>query len=148
MATGAVGETALRPRQRARRLALLALFEAEFPPQRAEAALERLLRDETVPGTVAAQARSIVAGVEDKRAALDAEIARWAPAIPVAELGRIERSILRSALFEVLYSAAVPSGTIRDSVSLARIYAGDAASRLVGGVLRSVTRPSVEGDKG
>jgi transcription termination factor NusB len=53
----------------------------------------------------------------------------------------VERTILRSALFEVLYSAATPSGeTIHDAVSLARIYAGDAARRLVNGVLGSVSR--------
>ena len=37
----------------------------------------------------------------------------------------------------------VPSGeTIHDAVSLARTYAGDAARRLVNGVLGSVSRPS------
>ena len=61
--------------------------------------------------------------------------------IPVSELGRVERTILRSAMFEVLYSAATPSGeTIHDAVSLARTYAGDAARRLVSGVLASVSR--------
>jgi len=74
-------------------------------------------------------------------AELDARIAAEAPLIPVAELGRVERTILRSALYEVLYSAATPSGdTMRDAVSLARIYAGDAARRLVNGVLGSVSR--------
>ena len=78
-----------------------------------------------------------------RRVDLDAEIARLAPIIPVTELGRVERTILRSALFEVLYSAATPSGeTIHDAVSLARTYAGDAARRLVNGVLGSVSRPS------
>ena len=44
-------------------------------------------------------------------------IATEAPLIPVPELGRVERTILRSALFEVLYSAATPSGeTMRDAV--------------------------------
>ena len=88
-------------------------------------------------------ARQIVAGVLERRVELDAEIARLAPVIPVSELGKVERSILRSALYEVLYSAATPSGeTIHDAVSLARTYAGDAARRLVNGVLGSVTRPS------
>ena len=76
----------------------------------------------------------------EHRAELDAEIARHAPAIPVSELGIVERTILRSAIYEVLYSAATPSGeTIHDAVSLARTYAGDAARRLVNGVLGSVS---------
>jgi N utilization substance protein B len=125
----------------ARRLALLALFEDEFRPAQARAALERLVVEKGSPAEVRAHALAIVDGVLDNRAALDAEIARLAPAIPVTELGRVERTILRSALFEVLYSAATPSGeTIHDAVSLARIYAGDAARRLVNGVLGSVSR--------
>lgn len=134
---------------RARRLALLALFEAEFPPQRAESALDRLAVEWGSDPDVVDRARAIVIGVACHRDALDAQITARAPRIPVAELGRVERSILRGALFEVLYSAAIPgAGTIRDAVSLARIYAGDSAARLVGGVLRGVARPEPEGDEG
>jgi N utilization substance protein B len=94
-----------------------------------------------VPSDARQHAAAIVHGVTEHRSELDARIAFEAPLIPVAELGRVERTILRSALYEVLYSAATPSGeTMRDAVSLARIYAGDAARRLVNGVLGSVSR--------
>lgn len=127
----------------ARRLALMALFEAEFRPTTAVQILERLAADRGVSAAVATHAASIVSGVADHRAALDDTIAHYAPAIPVSELGRVERTILRSALFEVLYSAATPAGeAINDAVSLARTYAGDAARRLVNGVLGNVTRSS------
>jgi N utilization substance protein B len=125
----------------ARRLALLALFEDEFRPGSAEAALERLYEERAVSPEVRDHASRIVHGVVEHRRDLDARIAAEAPLIPVPELGRVERTILRSGLYEVLYSAATPSGeTMRDSVSLARIYAGDAARRLVNGVLGSVSR--------
>ena len=131
---------------RARRLALLALFEAEFRPTHAESALDRLAGERDIPADVVAHARSIVGGVEAHRSELDALIGQKAPAIPVDELGKVERTILRIALFEVLYSAATPSGeAISDAVSLARIYAGDAARRLVNGVLGSVSRSSGRG---
>jgi DNA-binding NarL/FixJ family response regulator len=82
-------------------------------------------------------------GIEATRQLAGADVA---DPIPVDELGRVERTILRSALYEVLYSAATPSGeVIRDSVALARIYAGDAARRLVNGVLGSVSRSSAGG---
>ncbi len=125
----------------ARRIALLALFEEEFRPGQAGSALERLAEEKDLPDDVRQHAASIVHGVAEHRSELDARIAAEAPLIPVAELGRVERTILRSALYEVLYSAATPSGeTMRDAVSLARIYAGDAARRLVNGVLGSVSR--------
>ena len=127
----------------ARRLALLALFEDEFRPGSAEEALGRLAAERDVPDEVRAHAAMIVDGVSENRADLDQRIAAVAPLIPVPELGRVERTILRSAIYEVLSSAATPSGeTMRDAVSLARIYAGDAARRLVNGVLGSVSRSS------
>jgi N utilization substance protein B len=133
----------------ARRLALLALFEEEFRPAQALAALDRLAAEKGAPASVVDHARDIVAGVLAKRVELDAEIARLAPLIPVSELGNVERTILRSALYEMLYSAATPSGeTIHDAVSLARTYAGDAARRLVNGVLGSVSRSSASAASG
>ena len=127
----------------ARRIALLALFEDEFQPGHAETALERLAVERAIPDEVREHAARIVAGASAHREELDARIAAEAPLIPVPELGRVERAILRSALFEMLYSAATPSGEpMRDAVSLARIYAGDAARRLVNGVLGSVSRSS------
>ncbi len=130
----------------ARRLALLALFEDEFRPAQALAALSRLVEEQETAEDVAAHARQIVGGVLEHRADLDERIAAFAPAIPVTELGKVERTILRSALWEVLYSAATSSGeTIHDAVSLARTYSGDAARRLVNGVLGSVARSSPGG---
>jgi transcription antitermination protein NusB len=128
---------------------MLALFEEEFRPEQAAAALERLAEEKRARSDVLEHARQIVDGVLARRPELDAEIMRHAPAIPVSELGRVERTILRSALFEVLYSAATPSGeTIHDAVALARTYAGDAARRLVNGVLGSVLRSSGSGASG
>ena len=131
------------PGMQARRLALLALFEDEFRPGIAAEALERLSSEREVSEEVRAHAADILAGVARHRSELDARIEAEAPLIPVRELGRVERTILRSALYEVLYSAATPAReTMRDAVSLARIYAGDAARRLVNGVLGSVSRSS------
>ena len=127
----------------ARRLALFALFEDEFRPGIAAEALERLSIEREVSEEVRRHAADILAGVAEHRSELDARIEAEAPLIPVPELGRVERTILRSALYEVLYSAATPAReTMRDAVSLARIYAGDAARRLVNGVLGSVSRSS------
>ena len=134
------------PAFQARRLALLALFESEFHTTPATAALDRLAAERDSTPDVVEHARRIVEGVEARLPALDARIAREAPEIPVSELGRVERTIMRSALFEVLYSAATPPGEpIRDAVALARIYAGDAARRLINGVLGSVSRSSSGG---
>jgi transcription antitermination protein NusB len=125
---------------------MLALFEEEFRPDAAMEALERLAGEEAMAPAVLEHARSIVAGVHDRVADLDAAIAIHAPVIPVSELGRVERTILRGAAWEVLYSAATSAReTIRDAGSLAGTYAGEAARRLVNGVLRSIAAASGRG---
>lgn len=125
---------------------MLALFEDEFRPTAAMSALERLGEDEGIESEVLEHARSIVAGVLAQAPELDMEIATYAPAIPVSELGRVERTILRSAVWEMLYSAATSTReTNRDAVSLAGTYAGEAARRLVNGVLRSIAGASGRG---
>ncbi len=125
---------------------MLALFEDEFRPTAAMSALERLGDDEGTDAEVVEHARLIVAGVLAQAPALDVEIATYAPVIPVSELGRVERTILRSAVWEMLYSAATSTReTIRDAVSLAGTYAGEAARRLVTGVLRSIANASGRG---
>lgn len=122
---------------------MLALFEADFGATTVGPALERLTAERGLDPEVAAHARRLVAGVAAHAAEIDARIAVLAPQIPVPELGRVERAILRSAIYEVLYSAATSGPeAIRDAVVLARIYAGDAARRLVNGVLGHVSRSS------
>jgi transcription termination factor NusB len=125
---------------------MLALFEEEFRPAAATEALARLGDEEgTDPATLEHAAR-IVSGVLGRMPELDAEIGGRAPLIPVSELGRVERTILRSATWEVLYSAAAPArDTIRDAETLAATYAGEAARRLVNGVLRSIAAASGRG---
>ena len=59
----------------ARRLALLALFEEEFRPGSAEAALERLVAEREVPDDVRDHAARLVEGVSEHRDALDRRIA-------------------------------------------------------------------------
>ena len=54
---------------------------------------------------------------------------------------RIDRSILRCGLGEVLHSrAAMPAEAIAAWTALARIYSGEPARRLVNGVLGSAHR--------
>ena len=85
--------------------------------------------------------RSLLAIAEERRPELDALAARLAPAFPLATMTRIDRSILRCGLGEVLHSrAAMPAEAIAAWTALARIYSGEPARRLVNGVLGSAHR--------
>jgi len=127
-----------------RRLALSALFEAEFGQHTALKALERELAAEGVTGPAADLARQIVRAVVAERESLDAQIERLAPQYPVVSLARIDRALLRSAIAELLHCATPARVSIAEWVELARTYSGEPARRLVNGVLGRVAGKAAE----
>ena len=125
----------------ARRLALGAVFEADFGQHTATSILERRMTEEGTADDAAFLARQIVAAVVDRRDQIDAQIEQLAPRYPVVQLARIDRALMRSAMAELLHSPATPpSVAIAEWVELARTYSGEPARRLLNGVLGRVAR--------
>ncbi len=137
---GARGDL-VRSRRAARRLALMALFEAEFGQRTAPTILERHLGETEGDVETARYARHLVAAAVANRDRIDARIAAAAPQYPVVTLARMDRVLLRAGICEVLHSPATPARVaIAEWVELARVYGGDPARRLVNGVLGRVAR--------
>ena len=133
---GAERADQIRALRSGRRLALAAVFEADFGQRTATAVIERHLAEVAGNPDASDLARRIVAAVVEHRADIDALIERIAPQYPVVQLARMDRALLRSAAGEVLHSAATPTRVaIAEWVELARTYSGDPARRLVNGVL-------------
>jgi N utilization substance protein B len=128
-----------------RRLALASLFEAEFGQRTAASILERHLAEGGADVPSAEFARALVANVIDNRERIDALIEQVAPAYPVVQLARMDRTLLRSGIGEVLHSGTPSRVAIAEWVELARTYSGEPARRLVNGVLGRITRDSVAG---
>jgi len=125
-----------------RRLALAALFEAEFGQRTAGTILERHLAQTESDAEAASVARGIVQLVVANRDRIDARIEVIAPQYPVVQLARMDRALLRCAVGEVLHSATPARVAIAEWVELARIYSGDPMRRLVNGVLGKIAADS------
>ncbi|HET7727701.1 MAG TPA: transcription antitermination protein NusB [Candidatus Limnocylindrales bacterium] len=133
-------EDRIRALRAGRRIALAAVFEADFGQRTADAILERHLAAEGDAET-ARLAREIVAAVTRNRPSIDADIERLAPRYPVVGMARMDRSLLRCAIGEVLHSAATPARVaIAEWVELARTYSGDPMRRLMNGILGRLAR--------
>ena len=136
----------VRGRRAGRRLALATLFEAEFGQRTAGAILERHLAETEGDPEAATLAREIVDAVVADRERIDALIERHAPRYPVVQLARIDRSLLRGAIGEVLHSATTPARVaIAEWVELARIYSGEPTRRLMNGVLGRIAAEAGRG---
>src|SRR5215212_6677040 len=118
-----------------RRVALSAVFEAEFGQRTAIAVLERVLSESEADPGASELARRIVATVVENRPLIDARIEAAAPQYPVVQLARMDRALLRCAVGEVLHSPTPARVAIAEWVELARIYSGDPMRRLMNGVL-------------
>ncbi len=142
------GADRVRGRRTGRRLALSAVFEADFGQHTAEAVLERHLAESEKDPAAGELARELVTAVTRYRDSIDAEITRTAPQYPVTGLARMDRALLRTAISEVLHSGTPARVAIAEWVELARIYSGDPMRRLMNGVLGKIeaesngTRPS------
>ncbi|MGZ6389996.1 MAG: transcription antitermination factor NusB, partial [Ktedonobacterales bacterium] len=70
---------------------------------------------------------------------IDATIEEAAHEWPLAQMARIDKNILRLAIYEILYNNAVPAkAAINEAVELAKRFGSDTSSRFINGVLGTI----------
>ncbi len=135
------------PEREGRQVALAAVFEAEFGQRTATDALGRRLSEGDIGERAAAHATRIVDAVVTHRVTIDARIEEVAPTYPVVQLARIDRSLLRCGVGELLHCPTTPARVaISEWVELARTYSGEPTRRLMNGALGRVARQASESE--
>ncbi len=123
-------------RHPARRMALQTLFEIDFNRGDARDTWTRGAFRAGLTVEAADFAWDIVDGVLGHRKELDAEIATLAPEFPIEQMPRIDKNILRIALYELRVSGDAPAGVVIDeAVELAKLFGSEASPKFVNGVL-------------
>ena len=127
------------PRRRGRVLALQALYEMDTAGHPPLETVARLSQESRPPKGAVSFGQKLVSGVGQHRKEIDAVIHRHAPAWPVEQLPVIDRSLLRIALFEILFNQETPCKVaINEAVELAKSFGGESSPKFVNGVLGSV----------
>ena len=151
----------MKERRIARRLALDVLYEAEIRDRLpAEALVARGNEgwvvagpeDEVSPAAGSEQppevleyARSLVEGVQEHQAAIDELIARYADRWAITRMPVIDRTLLRIALFELLWRDDIPVPVaINEAVELGKSLSTEDSGRFINGLLGRV----VEAERG
>lgn len=122
-------------RRRSRIRAFQVLFEADLAGRPPREVLDRQLAAEPLDEDARAFVERLVGGVDRHRTTLDAEIARLAPAFPLADMGAVDRNVLRLALFELRHDDTPLRVVIDEAVELAKGYGTESSGRFVHGVL-------------
>jgi N utilization substance protein B len=133
-----------------RRSAIFALYQREVTGAPLEEVIERgpfsdgRGAEQEVPvaaGPLTEFARELARGVDEHTPELDALIASAAQDWSVDRIAPLERSILRTALYEILYRPDVPAEVaIDEAVEATKTFCGAEAPAFVNGVLGGVVR--------
>ena len=91
----------------------------------------------------------LVDGVIAQQTDLDGKIQPIAPEWPIEQIARVDRTILRMGLYELLFKAEIvpPKVAINEAVELAKAFGSDNSSKFVNGVLGTAFRTLVEGQQ-
>jgi N utilization substance protein B len=100
---------------------------------------------EALSPEVAARARVIVEGVQAHQADIDALIATYADRWALNRMPVVDRSLLRIALFELLWSDDVPVAVaINEAVEMAKSLSTEDSGRFINGLLGRIAEERLE----
>ena len=134
-------------------VALQSLYEFEFRSQSGD---HDVIIDEIVTRNLERYKNEIddtqfvtdlVDGVGKTLAELDVKLQPIAPEWPLDQIPRIDHTILRMGLYELLHNSqnVPPKVVINESVELAKSFGSDNSSKFINGVLGTAFRTLVEG---
>ncbi|HLF75617.1 MAG TPA: transcription antitermination factor NusB [Anaerolineales bacterium] len=126
----------MKPRTRARSLALQVLYEVDIANHPPAEVLKARLEENPISDELSDFARRIIFGVLPLTHNLDQLIAKYAPEWPFDQVAAIDRNILRIALWEFAVFHETPiKVAINEAVELAKMFGSDSTPRFVNGVL-------------
>jgi N utilization substance protein B len=117
----------------------MALYEWDQSGHDPLVALAHRLEDRPDKESVAGQARTLVAGVQEHTAAIGEALTRAAPGWSLEQMATVDRNILRVATYELLFATKTPVRVaVNEAVELAKTFGGEGSPRFVNGVLGAV----------
>ncbi len=140
--------TKVTGRRQAREWAVQLLFQTEFNPDNLDQAMHHFVDEEKKPSERdTTYVNEVVHGVIEKRREVDRTISKYTRNWDVDRLGVLDRTILRVAVYEMLFRSDIPPVvSINEAVEIAKAYISKESGRFVNGVLdriqKELDRPS------
>lgn len=139
-------------RRQAREWAVQILFQLDHNPTDIEPALAEFWRDREGGARAKQFVESTVKGVLANRKEIDSMIRRCAENWDIKRMAATDRTVMRVAVYELMYSADVPAAVaINEAVDIAKYFNCNESGRFVNGVLdrirKELKRPAREPGK-
>jgi len=130
---------AIGVRRQGRMIALQTLYEFDTTQHSAVEVLERHAALRHLPPRVVEFAGELVQGVQHHLPQIDTEIQLAAQEWPLQQMAKIDKNILRLAIYEILFNNTIPAkAAINEAVELAKTFGSETSSRFVNGVLGTI----------
>ncbi|MFH1386907.1 MAG: transcription antitermination factor NusB [bacterium] len=127
-------------RSTSRRLAMQALYQAEIAGSGIEEAVKNLIEDEKFIPETEEFSHKLALGAWEEREANDKIIEKLAIDWPLERISKVDRSIMRLALYELKAKDPPPSVVINEAVELAKKYSSGEAAKFINGILGTYLR--------
>lgn len=129
-------------RRVARETALKALFQQEFQDISLDQAFELALEEaEDLEEEYREFARVLAVGVSARRLDLDSALNEFAVDWRIERVARLEKTVLRMALFELMFLPDVPEAVaVNEAIELIKKYSTEEAAKFVNGILGNVIK--------
>lgn len=106
-----------------------------------EAVLDKSGIEELPSKEDCAYANEVFNGVEDRLSEIDSLISELAIGWSIDRMPRVDLSILRIAIYEMLYISNIPySVSINEAVELAKVFGGERSSAYINGMLGTFSK--------
>lgn len=126
-------------RRKARECAIQILYEMDLTGTEADEAVNSFRSSFNVPESALVFCLALVRGVQAHRAEIDALIKEHSENWRLARMSRVDRNILRLAVFELLYCEDIPPKvSINEAVDLGKRFGTDESGAFINGILDAV----------
>lgn len=128
-------------RRASREAAMKLLYQLEIQKNDKNEQIDMALEDDNLTDNDKKYIRSVIEGVNEKVILIDSIIEKKSMGWKISRLSKIDLSILRIGIYEILYRDDIPySVTVNEAVELAKKYSNEDAGAYVNGLLAKVSK--------
>ncbi len=130
-------------RRQAREWVVQFLFQTEFNPEELDQALEDFWNNDGKAPLDRDRnyVNEVIHGVIEQQTKIDRTLKRYTDNWDVDRLGVLDRTVLRVAVYEMLFRDDVPPVvSINEAIEIAKAYSGQKSARFVNGVLDRIQK--------
>lgn len=137
-------------RRLARKIAVSSLYQMEMNGVSGDEAVDMVMEEARADNetgldigeldAIDAFTRELVGGVHGRKEELDRELAAFLTGWQVDRLSRVDRQILRLAVYEMTYRNVPPKVVVNEAIELAKHYGLEESGKFVNGVLGRMIR--------